>query len=176
MEGGAEHAAAIPWGMLGLQLVNLVLFAAILLVFARRPVMDALKDRAGAVRKQLEEAARLRDDAEARYADVDQKLQALDRRIEAMKAEAAAEAEAEGKRILERAEADAARVKETAERTIREEAERARTAIRREAVAQAAQLARARLESEISPEDQERLAQAFLARVQNGSRTGGGEA
>jgi F-type H+-transporting ATPase subunit b len=173
--GGEAHGAAeahgIPWDQIAFQSVAFVVFIGLLVYFARRPIGDALKNRALEVSRHIEEAQKARDEASARYAEIESRLVSLDRRVEEMKAEAAAEAEKEAARIRERGHEDAARIQATAERTIREEGDRARTQLRAEAVSLAVQLARESLKRQVTPEDQERLARDFLAAVdkrQNG--------
>jgi F-type H+-transporting ATPase subunit b len=167
----AGEAHGIPWDTIAFQAVAVTVFIGLLFWFARRPVGDALKNRSLEVSRRIEEAAKARDEAAARYAEIESRLVSLDRRVEDMKAEAAAEADKEAARIRERGHADAARIRETAERTIREEGDRARTQLRAEAVGLAVQLARESLKRQVTQEDQERLAKDFLAAVdkrQNG--------
>lgn len=171
--GGAEHAAAgaehaahgVPWDMVGLQAVNLLFFIVILVWVARKPLGDALKNRALGVSQSLEEASRLRAEASARAAEIDAKLATLGQKVEEMKAAAAIEADAEAKRMNERARVDAERIRDTAERTLREESGRARNALRGEAARLAVQLARETLKRSVTADDQERLAREFLAAV-----------
>jgi F-type H+-transporting ATPase subunit b len=173
-EGGeAEHHEGPDFGLIGMQAINLTLFAIVLFVFARRPIMDALGNRANAVRRDLDESARLKDEADKRYHAIEAQLAGLDRKLEELKAEAAREAEAEAERIRERAEADAVRIRETAERTLREEATRARNEIRKEVVDQATALAREIVKQNVSPEDQARLQGEFLGALR---KPAGGEA
>ncbi len=173
--GGSEGAHHGPdYAAIGVQAVNLLLFLALLFVFARRPILDALGNRANKVRRDLDESARLKDEAEARYREIEQKLAGLDQRIENLKEEAAAEAQAEAARIAERAEADAQRIKDTAERTIREESQRARAEIRREVVVQAAAAARDIVKQNVRPDDEKRLEAQFLGALD--AKSAGGEA
>jgi len=181
-EGAAHEGAASEEGghesgpdakLLTLQSVNLLLFILVLFFAARRPIMDALGNRANAVRRDLDESARLKDEADKRYHEIEARLAGLDRRIDEMKAEAAHEAEAESERIRERAEADSVRIRETAQRTIREEALRARNEIRREVVEQATGLAREIVKQNVTPEDQARLQGEFLGALR---KPVGGEA
>ena len=162
---GAEHATGIPWRQLTYAALSLVVFVALLVLFARKPIADAIRSRALEIRKGLDEAARLREESQARFSDVEAKLVAMDRRIDEMKVEALADTEREAERIRERADADAARVRETAERTIREEAQAARNALQSEAARLAVALARETLKQTVNREDQERLARDFLAAV-----------
>jgi F-type H+-transporting ATPase subunit b len=161
--GGADGGHhGMDWGLVGLQASNFILFFLLLAVAARRPISDALGNRANAVRRDLDESQAVRASAQRQYAEMEEKLASLERRIEEMKAEAVREAEAEGVRIRERADADAVRIRETAQRTVREEALRARNEIRREVVEQAANLAREMVKNSVNGEDQARLQSEFL--------------
>lgn len=162
--GGGEHHGPNPV-VLTMQAVALVVFVGILLKLAYRPLSDAMKNRAAKVHNDLEEARRIKAEADARAAEIEARLAALDAQLVQMRADAEAEAEAEARRIAERADADIARVKETAERTVREEAARARAELRTEAVTLAVELARSTLSRAVTAEDQERLARELLASV-----------
>ncbi len=168
-EGGAHGAGAhdtgIPTTSLGYAFGTLVIFVGALVFFARKPIGDALKSRALDIRRGLDEAAKLREDSQARFSDVEAKLVAMDRRIDEMKAEALSDTERESERIAERADADARRIRETAERTIREESQAARNLLQAEAARLAVALARETLKQNVNREDQERLARDFLATV-----------
>jgi len=168
--GGDHGPAHIPWDTLAYATGTLVLFLTLLVVFARKPVADALKDRSLEIRKGLDEAARKRAEAEARFSDVEARLVALDKRIDEMKAEALADARREEDAIRSRAQADAERIRDTAERTIREEALLARNALQGEAARLAVALARQTIERTITPEDQVRLATQFLDAVKKEAR------
>lgn len=168
-EGAAHEGAAhegehhgMDRSLVGLQASNFILFFLLIGFAARRPISEALGNRANAVRRDLDESQAVKAAAQRQYAEMEEKLASLERRIDDMKAEAIREAEAEGVRIRERAEADAVRIKETAQRTVREEALRARNEIRREVVEQAASLARELVKTSVNGEDQARLQSEFL--------------
>lgn len=164
-EGGHGGHGGVPTDLLVFTAINLVLFIGLMVKFAGRPVGDALKNRALEVRAGLDEAARLQQEAQQRFADVEAKLVALGRQVENMKAEAKADAAREAEVLAQRAEADATRLQESAERTIREETARATNAIRGEAAAMAVELAREILRREVNADDQRRLARQFLDAV-----------
>ena len=169
--GGGEHPAeAIPWETIAYSGANLLLFVGLMVWFAWRPVGDSLKARALKVRQSIDESARVRDEAHARFSDIEGRLISLDRRIDEMQTRSDADADAEAVRIAERAQVDAARIRGTTERTIREEADRARDQIRGEAVALAVALARETLKKTLTAEDQERLAREILAAVDKEDR------
>ena len=91
-----------------------------------------------------------------------------------MKENAETEAQSEQQAILARAEEDAARIAESAQRSIRDETERARQALRREVAELSVDLAREKLSSSVTSDDQNRLAGDFIDTVKgkNGAANG----
>lgn len=164
--GGDHHAATPDWPKLGWHAFNLALLIGVLIYVARRPVVDALSNRAHDIRRGLTDAARQRDEAQQRHDEIVARLDRFEDEVDEMKAEASVAARHEEERLIERAHTEAARIAETAERNIREEAQKARIALRKEAVGLAVQLAEQTLRSQIQSDDQRRLARQFLASIQ----------
>ena len=77
-EGG--HESGPDAKLLTLQSVNLLLFILVLFFAARRPIMDALGNRANSVRRDLDESARLKDEADKRYHEIEARLAGLNGR------------------------------------------------------------------------------------------------
>ncbi|HHO51181.1 MAG TPA: hypothetical protein ENK18_09995 [Deltaproteobacteria bacterium] len=142
---------------------NLIILFGILGYFVRRPLKDTLRNRALGIRKELTDSARRRDEAHQRHQDLLARLEQIEQEVQAMAAEAEAEAAQEEKRLIERAEREAIRIAEQAQRSIRDEVTRARNVLRREAVELAIQLAEEKLHNKVSTADQRTLAQDFLA-------------
>jgi F-type H+-transporting ATPase subunit b len=165
-EGAEEaHEAGVPVQELAVSGVSLLLFLVILFLVARKPVGDALANRALEIRKAIDEAVSAKQAAEKRFAEVESKLASLDQQLASMNAQAEREAEAEAARLVEKANADAARIQEVAERTIREESDRARRGLREEAVKLAVGLARQKAAQVMTVDDQRRFAREFLDTV-----------
>ena len=141
---------------------NLVLFALVVGLLARRPVSDALGNRAIGVRKAIAEASDAHTAAQAKMAQVTRRLDVLDAEIAKMRADAKVSIAEEEAKLVQRAHDEAARIAETAERNIREELLRARTALRKEAVDLAVAAAEETLKKQVHPSDQRRLARSFL--------------
>lgn len=146
---------------------SFLIFIGLLVYLARRPVQDALHNRALTIRKSIEDAAKERAEAEARYNELNQRIQALGGRIEEMKAEARREADLEAARLVERAAQESARLRDVAERTIRDESIRAQQQLRTEAIRLAANLAREQISASLTSADQIRLDQEFLSSLED---------
>lgn len=149
-------------GNLASQGFDLALLFGVLFFALRRPVSDALRDRAHDVRKEITDAARLRDEARHRHDEINARLASVEDVVKNLRDTAEAEARAEEKRLVARAEHEAQRIAELTERNVREEVVRARVALRKEAVDLAVLLAENALNEQVQPEDQRRLAQQFL--------------
>lgn len=152
---------------IGFHALNFLLLVGLLVWAGRGPLRDMLHQRALALRTGIDEAQALRAEAVARHEALTARLAALEAEVGEIHARATRDAEAEAARIVERAEAGAARLKETVSRQIRDEAARARQALRAEAVEIAVELAEGILRDQVSADDQQRLAAAFLDTVRS---------
>ena len=141
---------------------NLLIFIALITYVAKRPIADALSNRSAEVRKQLEEAAKLREDARAEHERLDQRQVHFQVEVEEMKIKAAAAATAEQQQLIERAHEAAERIREAALANIRDETVRAQNTLRKEAVELAVSLAEQTLQGQVVADDQRRLARQFL--------------
>lgn len=164
----AGHAGAeggIPWGPIAFHAMNLAILLAIVIRFAGRSILDAVKDRAARIKKDIDTSAALRDDASRRYAELSARLDGFEAELSGMKAQAEQEAAREREEILARAARESKVIEEAATRTIRSEVARARTELREEAVRLSVRIAEARLRGQLRGEDEERYASDFLRAV-----------
>ncbi|MEB2312874.1 MAG: ATP synthase F0 subunit B [Sorangiineae bacterium] len=192
-EGGGEHAASgehhegINWyyGMLaesadvtepnllfrpkgmaapvGAMLLNsgILIFGVIYL--ARKPLADALRKRRQSIMHGIEDAARMKDEAAARLAEFEKKLQHLDDDIERVKREMREAGETERARILADAKERRARMERDARALIEQELKAARELLLAETVRGAVKTAEELLTKQIVAADQQRLADEYLA-------------
>lgn len=122
-----------------------------------------LKARRSNIQKELEEAARMKAEAEERAKKYQARLQTLEAE-KAMAIEALVRAgEAEKERIVREAEAKAERMKRDAEFLVEQEIKQLRVDVWREAVDSAVAAAEELLKKRVTPADQERLAEEYLA-------------
>ena len=152
--------------MLLFHLINLVILFGTLTYLLRGKIRDALANRAGQIKRDIDDSNKVRKDAKHRYEDLEARLSGFEGELEKMREEALIDADKEREVILAQAEQDASRVKAAAERTIRDETERARTSLRQEAAKLSVDLARERLVAEVNADDQQRLTKDFLDTVQ----------
>ncbi len=146
---------------------NLILFVGIIVYFARRPVVDGVKNRAVDIRRELTEAARLRDEARQRYEELGARLARFEEEVQALRDEAVVDARQDEANLVARATQEAERIQETAGRNIDEQIQRARTTLRAEAVGLAVHLAERTLREQVQSDDQKRIAREFLDSLSN---------
>jgi F-type H+-transporting ATPase subunit b len=153
----------------GFALINFAIFVALIGHFIRPPLKEFLRDRHHRIRRDLDEAARLRKEAQAEIDACRKRVANIDEQIEELLAGIRKEAETEKARLVAAAEAEAERLKSDAERQIRVEVERARLELRQQVVEVASRFAEDLLQKKMSPEDQRRMAESFVGRLEHGT-------
>ncbi|PID38511.1 MAG: hypothetical protein CSB49_05195, partial [Proteobacteria bacterium] len=155
--------------------INFAILLYLLIRFAGKPLSDYLAERHEQIKKDLDEAAKLRDEAKAQLDEVNTKLAGLDDEIAEIKRAVKADAEEEKKRIIANAEAEAEALVTGAERTLDIEIERAKRKLEVSAVQAALRSAEKLLEREIKDADVTRLREEYLTQISsNEASTGGG--
>ena len=159
--------------MLVFHVLNLVILIGTLTLLLRGKIRDALANRAGAVKRDIDASNKARKDAKHRYEELEARLSSFESELQKMREDAVADANKEKAAILAQAEADAARVKDAAQRSIRDEAARAQASLQREAARLSIELARERLATEVNADDDKRLMGDFLSTVSSGEVANG---
>ena len=147
----------------GSALINFAVFAALLAKLGGKPFASFLRDRHQGIRKELDEASRLRQAALAQLAEYEKKVSGIDQEIDTLLAIIRKDAEAEKARMIAAAEAEAKRLKADAQRQIELEIERARIELRRGVVGAAVAAAEEILKKQVSTDDQRKLAERYVA-------------
>ncbi len=165
-QAGGAGLPADP-NTIGFHAFNLFLLLALLTWLLRSKIRDALANRSARVKREIDDSNQLRKEAQTRFAELEARLSGFEGELSNMREEAETAATKEREAIMARAEEDAARITESAERTIRDETERARQALRREVANLSIDIARERLEKQVSADDQKRLAKDFVDTVKS---------
>lgn len=148
--------------MLGLHAFNLMLLFGVIFTFGRGPIKEALRSRALHIRKDLDDSAAAREQAQEDYDKLMGRLNAIESEIAGITADANAAADNEEAKLAERAQRESARIAQAAQRAIRDETGRAQNLLRQDAVALAVSLAEGVLTKNINSDDQAVLAREFL--------------
>nr|A9GHS2.2 RecName: Full=ATP synthase subunit b; AltName: Full=ATP synthase F(0) sector subunit b; AltName: Full=ATPase subunit I; AltName: Full=F-type ATPase subunit b; Short=F-ATPase subunit b [Sorangium cellulosum So ce56] len=156
--------------------LNFGLLALIVVRFGRKPIAEALKKRKQTITQELDNASRLKQEAELRLEEYEDKLTRLEETLAELKAEHAAQAEVEKAHVLAEAEQRRVRMRRDAEFRAEQELKAARAMLLQEAVQNAVVAAEELLRQRIGQQDLDRVNEDYLkaipAAVSAGARRG----
>lgn len=163
LQEGAAHEGGLPEWLP--QVVNLAIFLGIVIFLLRKPMASFFEARGAAIRADLEKAKREKTEAEEKLAEVEARLAKLGAEQEAIRIEAAREAEAEHARVAARAEEEAHKIAESAGREIDGALKAARAELQRFAAEKAVDLAEATIRHEMTDADRARIVDDYAAQI-----------
>lgn len=161
---GAESHGESPWAFAS-RIANFAILAGGLFYLLRSPLGKYLGARADQIRADLVNAAETRRAASADLRAIEERLRALPAEIEALKARGMDEVTAEQARIREAAAAERERLVETSRREIAQHLQAARRTLKQEAADLAVDIARRRLERDMTDADRLRLLDRYVGQV-----------
>jgi F-type H+-transporting ATPase subunit b len=160
--GGGGHHEGIDWKELGFAFFNFAVFLGGLVFLLRKPLREFLTARRNTLKDSLDEASRLRAEAEARIRELEAKLANLDAEREQILAYYRQEGELEKARLTEAARRNAEALWREQKLLLDQEARELRRELRRRAVDAAMTLAERTVREELSAQDQQRLADEYI--------------
>jgi F-type H+-transporting ATPase subunit b len=155
-----------PTGMpapFGAWLLNAALLYGVIFRYARKPLANALTNRKTGILRGMNEAKRMRKDAESRLADYESKLEHIEDEIERVTKEMREGAATERLAVLKEARERRERMERDARLLVEQELAAARDGMKRELVSQALASATESLKTRLTEEDSRRLADEYLA-------------
>jgi F-type H+-transporting ATPase subunit b len=153
--GAHDHTLLWKW-------VNFAILAGILGYMISRRAGAFFGGRTQEIQQGIREASRLRQEAEARAADIDRRLAALPAEIEQLRRAAQEEIAAEGERLRRETEAALAKIREQGQQEIAAIASAARQELKAYSAELAVKLAEEKLRAWLTPELDAELVGAFL--------------
>jgi len=145
--------------------LNFGLMAALLVFLLRKPIKNGLAGRREGIEKALAAAKKAQAEAEAKFAEYDQKLALATEEIAEISNAIRKEGELEQKKIIESAKEMAIKIEQDAEKAAALEVAKARTELQREAVQLAVELAEDLLKKNFTKEDDARLIDEYIKKV-----------
>lgn len=165
-----EHPAPFNWGQFGgetppyiAMLVNFGILVAGYYLLGRKPIAAGLQSRRDRIAKDIEEAQKMRHEAEERAKLYQGKLEALESEVRIAREALVRAGEAERDRIVLEAEAKGERMKKDAQFLVEQELKQIRIDLQRETVEAAIAAAEELLKKRVTMADQERLAEDYLS-------------
>lgn len=162
-EHGAHDEHAWDQTALIASFVNFAILIAVFVWLFKDKLKTFLKERRDQVERELQEAARLKAEAEVKRKEYTERLAKLDDELANIKAEMIAAGQKERDRIIAEAEQKASLLRKDAEFIIEQQAKQLRADLSRDAADQAVQAAEQLLLRATTTYDQQRLAQEYLS-------------
>ena len=157
-EGEGEHAARFLGVPLWIwQILNLVLFFAVLLYFIARPMAEVFRKRQQEIEERRREAEKQRASVQQLSSEIRERTARLEREIEEVRRQGLAEGESARTALSERAREEAARVLKDSQEEIARRLADAKEELRQAAADLTAAAATEIVSREITDEDRRRL-------------------
>jgi F-type H+-transporting ATPase subunit b len=137
-------------------------------------VKDALKKRKAAIMQGIDEAAKMKDDAQARLTDLEDKIDHIEDEIERVRREMQDAGQIERERVLAEAKERRQRMERDARLLASQELKVARDTLLEETVVSAVDSAREAIEKALTPAEHRRLAEEYLAGLDRSLAAPGG--
>ena len=146
--------------------INFILFLILLYVLALPKAKNFFADRSNKIRQALQEAEKAKNLAEAKLAEYQAKLNALDREVKEMMATVQQEGEAEKARIISDAEKDAESIKKQAVIIADHEVQKAKAELQKEVARLSLERAEQLIREKINADDQVRLVKDYINNIE----------
>jgi F-type H+-transporting ATPase subunit b len=160
-EGGGWGGALLMIG----KIFNVALVIGVLVWIGRKPLAEFFKNRTQSIREQLEEAQQARRDAEARLAEMQDRMRNLDEELKEIRSASEREAGAEYERLVAEAERDAEKIVARARQEIDGMTRAAHLELKAHAAELSVRLAEEKIREVITDEDRARLFGQFVRQL-----------
>lgn len=147
----------------GFYILDFLVLIGLLVWFAKKPMKAWLEERAKQIQKEIDEARRMREAAEAKLREYEQKLSALEAEQKKILDAFVEAGEREKQRIVSEAESAANKMLADAERRIEQEAKRLQEALEHEAVDLAVGMSETVIRKRLEPTVQQRMVTDYIA-------------
>jgi F-type H+-transporting ATPase subunit b len=148
------------------KILNFIIFIAVLYLLLSKKVKDFFKDRRESIRGEILSADLARNKAEKRFKEITEKLELVEHEISSLREQAKRDGEGIREKIKKEAEELAERVVDQTKRNIESETKQAKMRLQQEAALLAIEMAEEFLKKNIKIEDQKRLVDEFITRME----------
>jgi len=165
-EGGAHgEGGTTKWIDLAWRTVNFIILAALLWKLLADKVKKYFIERRQEIAQMIEEADKAKADAQAQFAELQEKLRNVEKDVAEIKSAITGELDSEKARIIEEGRAAAERIIQQARWTAEQEVIKAKKDLKDHVVDMAAEMASGIITQNITPEDQKRILEEYLEKV-----------
>ncbi|MCU0575410.1 MAG: ATP synthase F0 subunit B [Desulfobacterota bacterium] len=161
-EGGGEGSSlsTMIW-----RVVNFIILMALLWKLLADKIKTYFVDRREEIAQMIDEADKAKADAEAQYADIQQKLKNVEKDIQDIKGAIMGELGSEKARIIEEGKVAAERIIQQAKWTAEQEVVKAKNELKDHVVEMAGDMASGMITKSMTPDDQKRILEEYLEKV-----------
>jgi F-type H+-transporting ATPase subunit b len=161
-EGGGEGSSlsTMIW-----RVVNFIILMALLWKLLADKIRTYFVDRREEIAQMIDEADKAKTDAEAQYADIQQKLKNVEKDIQDIKGAIMGELGSEKARIIEEGKVAAERIIQQAKWTAEQEVVKAKNELKDHVVEMAGDMASGMITKSMTPDDQKRILEEYLEKV-----------
>lgn len=145
--------------------INFFILVGLLTYFLRKPVRDFFASRSTLIRTTLDQAKDLKDNAEQKYSEYDERMKTVEGEMQRLIQELKKGGELEKQRLLTLAKEQVETLKATTERMMAQEIRKAKEELKNEAATLAVDLAEKLLRENITAQDQNRLVDEYLGKI-----------
>ena len=165
--GGGGHGGGFQfhWGNWLIQVVNFAIFLGFLLWWVGPMAKEYFQSKREELLEELEEAKRMREEAEARVEEYNAKLEAFESKRQELLEEYHEQGEREKERLIEEAKEQVEKMREDARRTIEQEKKKAIANIEEDAVEMAVEIARKQARDELDQSTHHTLIESFVSNL-----------
>lgn len=165
--GGHGEAVHNAWKDIDTwKVVNFVLLVLGCFFIAKKPVAQFFSSRTKGIEEELTGLEQKKAQAEKKLAEYEARFRNLEQESEMIVEDYIKQGEEAKKRILEEAEAQAEKLEDMAKRNIEQEFKAAKAALKQEVVDRAMEQAEALIKKSITTQDQNRLVDEYLKKVE----------
>jgi F0F1-type ATP synthase membrane subunit b/b' len=158
-EGGDSALTFWKWA-------NFLVLAGGLMYLAGKMIPPIFAARSQAILKDMSDSDKIRQDAEARAAEVDRRLAGLEAEIAALRADSQRESQAETERLASYTAAEIAKIQTNSEQEIGAAGKAARAELKRYAAGLAIHLAEQKVRARMTPAAEDGLVRGFVRDLQ----------
>lgn len=164
--GSASPALAAGGGFSlsveGFYIIDFVIYAGLLWFFVKGPARKFLADRYEKIKSELEAATKLREQAEARLAELNALLAQAEGEVAAIRQQFEADGQREKERIEAEAEVQLQKIQASAMKTLEQEMAKLREALEGELVAEVLERTEAKVRTKLDAAAQKKLATNYI--------------
>ncbi len=167
--GAEHHEPHWDYFQFAGQLTNFAIWLTLLYILLNRVLPKFLADRRAGIVDGLEEAKRMKGEAEAKFAEYSKRIDTMDAELERVREDMRKAGQAERDRLVADASEKAQRMHAEARFLVEQQVKQLKEELTREAILSAVGAAESILRERTSAADQQRLADEYLARLESTS-------